>query len=120
MVCAGHHRGLGSHVSKVRSVRLDDWSLSQVEHMRKRGNAAAAAWFESRLPPDFVRPVAEDAGPFIARKYVDKDVRMQPMFGDGRCLEMGGFICSLLSVLMPPSPVPLCTVQYIPVRAGAQ
>jgi stromal membrane-associated protein len=29
--CAGIHRGMGTHVSKVRSVTLDSWTADQVE-----------------------------------------------------------------------------------------
>lgn len=38
--CSGQHRGLGSHVSFVRSIKMDSWSPDQLERMRKGGNAA--------------------------------------------------------------------------------
>ena len=28
--CAGAHRGLGAHISKVRSIILDDWDLADI------------------------------------------------------------------------------------------
>mmetsp|Transcript_40534 Transcript_40534/g.53350 ORF Transcript_40534/g.53350 Transcript_40534/m.53350 type:complete len:227 (-) Transcript_40534:8-688(-) len=36
--CAGKHRGLGVHISVVKSLTLDDWRPEQIENMRKGGN----------------------------------------------------------------------------------
>ena len=36
--CAGIHRGLGVHISQVRSVTLDDWTPSQVFSVLVNGN----------------------------------------------------------------------------------
>ncbi|KAG7339539.1 putative GTPase activating protein [Nitzschia inconspicua] len=43
--CSGQHRGLGSHVSFVRSVRMDSWSSTQLEKMRLSGGNAACKTF---------------------------------------------------------------------------
>ncbi len=48
---AGIHRGLGVHISKVRSCTLDTWLPEQVQFMARTGNAAANAHFEARLEP---------------------------------------------------------------------
>lgn len=39
MRCAALHRKLGTHISKVKSLSMDSWSVEQVENMRKIGNA---------------------------------------------------------------------------------
>ncbi|KAM0790876.1 hypothetical protein ACM66B_004716 [Microbotryomycetes sp. NB124-2] len=39
VTCAGIHRKMGTHISKVKSVSLDTWTKDQIEHMRQRGNA---------------------------------------------------------------------------------
>jgi len=36
--CAGIHRGLGVHVSFVRSITMDDWSTDQFDRMMRGGN----------------------------------------------------------------------------------
>src|ERR1700744_2663417 len=36
--CAGIHRGLGTHISKVRSVDLDTWTPDMVYAMEQSGN----------------------------------------------------------------------------------
>ena len=36
--CSGRHRGLGTHVSFVRSVKMDSWTKQQVDKMKHGGN----------------------------------------------------------------------------------
>jgi len=45
--CAGKHRGLGVHVSFVRSLDLDSWSDGQINIMRHGGNKKARDHFKS-------------------------------------------------------------------------
>ena len=49
--CAGVHRGLGTHISKVRSLELDtrEWSESQISLMAAVGNAASNRFWEATL-----------------------------------------------------------------------
>ncbi|KAL0484675.1 membrane-associated protein [Acrasis kona] len=46
--CAGIHRSLGTHISKVRSVTLDVWTDEQVNNMRA-GNRVANEMYEAKL-----------------------------------------------------------------------
>lgn len=45
--CAGLHRGLGVHVSFVRSVSMDTWQDKQIKLMQIGGNAALKEFFAS-------------------------------------------------------------------------
>lgn len=37
--CAGIHRNLGVHISKVKSVNLDSWTPEQVVSLQQMGNS---------------------------------------------------------------------------------
>eukprot|EP01125_Pyxidicula_operculata_P017769 TRINITY_DN6269_c0_g1_i1.p2 TRINITY_DN6269_c0_g1~~TRINITY_DN6269_c0_g1_i1.p2 ORF type:complete len:185 (-),score=10.69 TRINITY_DN6269_c0_g1_i1:182-736(-) len=43
--CAGEHRGLGVHLSTVRSLSLDKWSPVQVKYLELGGNNRAKEYF---------------------------------------------------------------------------
>ncbi|KAH9282412.1 Arf-GAP with coiled-coil, ANK repeat and PH domain-containing protein 2 [Echinococcus granulosus] len=49
--CAACHRSLGVHISKVRSLTLDNWEPELLEVMRNLGNNLVANVYESNLPP---------------------------------------------------------------------
>ena len=39
--CSGIHRGMGTHISKVKSVDLDSWTDEQLQSVVKWGNSRA-------------------------------------------------------------------------------
>ena len=39
--CSGIHRGMGTHISRVKSVDLDSWTDEQLASMVKWGNTRA-------------------------------------------------------------------------------
>lgn len=76
--CAGFHRNLGVHISKVKSVNLDSWTGGQIavshwsnllssrssssldfQSMQAMGNSRARAVYEANLPDGFRRPQAD-------------------------------------------------------------
>lgn len=57
--CSGIHRGLGVHVSKVRSLALDSWEMPLLQLLRDTlGNAAVNAVWEAAVPPSWPKPTA--------------------------------------------------------------
>lgn len=58
--CAGIHRSLGSHVSRVRSLRLDKWDDAQVDELAAVGNVVAKAKYEAHVPACYRRPHSDD------------------------------------------------------------
>ncbi|KAM3724553.1 Centaurin-gamma-1A [Dirofilaria immitis] len=48
--CSGIHRNLGSHISKVRSLDLDDWPIEYLSVMEAIGNKKANAVWEHSAP----------------------------------------------------------------------
>lgn len=47
--CSGIHRGLGTHLSKVRSIVLDKWTANSEQVMERIGNAKSNGIWESSL-----------------------------------------------------------------------
>lgn len=71
--CAGIHRNLGVHISKVKSVNLDSWTAEQVAMMMEVGNSRARAAYEAQVPDSFRRPQTDSAlEAFIRAKYEHK------------------------------------------------
>lgn len=71
--CAGIHRNLGVHISRVKSVNLDSWTPEQVVSLEQMGNSRARAVYEALLPDGFRRPQTDTAlESFIRAKYEHK------------------------------------------------
>lgn len=58
--CAGVHRSIGSHVSKVKHLKLDKWEDSQLERMIEVGNKQARLKYEERVPLCYRKPDKDD------------------------------------------------------------
>lgn len=103
--CSAAHRALGTHISFVRSVNLDDWKEGEVKAMEKWGNTRVNKLFEARLLNNFEK-VQGDAKlessvrlDFIRRKYEEKE------FYDVKAFE------SLVGISSPVSTVDAATKQ---------
>nr|CAG4649351.1 EOG090X06Q2 [Scapholeberis mucronata] len=71
--CAGIHRNLGVHISRVKSVNLDSWTPEQVVSLQQMGNSRARAVYEANLPDSFRRPQTDSTlESFIRAKYEAK------------------------------------------------
>uniref|UniRef100_A0A3Q3WCA9 Arf-GAP domain-containing protein n=1 Tax=Mola mola TaxID=94237 RepID=A0A3Q3WCA9_MOLML len=77
--CAGIHRNLGVHISRVKSVNLDQWTPEQIQSMVDMGNHRARRLYEAHLPENFRRPQTDQAVEVFIRdkyerkKYYDKE-----------------------------------------------
>ncbi|XP_042491916.1 probable ADP-ribosylation factor GTPase-activating protein AGD11 [Macadamia integrifolia] len=72
--CSGVHRSLGVHISKVLSVKLDEWTYGKVDALAEMGgNTAANKKYEAMLSDNFKKPTLdstiEERTDFIRRKY---------------------------------------------------
>ncbi|GIQ83692.1 Arf GTPase activating protein, partial [Kipferlia bialata] len=73
--CSAVHRGMGRHISKVKSVTLDKWTKEQVEWMKAMGNLNANAFWLRKLPSSMSKPSENDSGArpgWIRNKYEHK------------------------------------------------
>lgn len=58
--CATIHRGMGSHISRIKSVKLDNWDRTQVSCMEENGNEKVRLVYEKHLPEYYRRPKQSD------------------------------------------------------------
>lgn len=69
--CAGVHRGLGVHISFVRSITMDQFKPEEVLRMEKGGNANCKQYFEDN-GVDMTAPAKIKFDNFVAEDYKEK------------------------------------------------
>ncbi|XP_057420991.1 ADP-ribosylation factor GTPase-activating protein AGD12-like [Lotus japonicus] len=72
--CCGVHRSLGTHISRILSVTLDEWSSDEIDGMMEvGGNASANSIYEAYFPEGYTKPGPdashEERAKFIRSKY---------------------------------------------------
>ncbi|TVY56290.1 ADP-ribosylation factor GTPase-activating protein GCS1, partial [Lachnellula suecica] len=65
--CAGVHRGLGVHISFVRSITMDAFKAAEIERMRLGGNKTLRDWFDADERNEMAGVTWDDAT--IAERY---------------------------------------------------
>ncbi|KAH9389845.1 hypothetical protein TYRP_007392 [Tyrophagus putrescentiae] len=81
--CASIHRKIGIHISRIKSLKLDNWDQSHVATMEANGNALINDYFEKHVPAYYRRPSPSD--PHVVReqwiraKYERKEFVSPPM-----------------------------------------
>ena len=70
--CSGKHRGLGVHLSFVRSVSMDKWKDLELAKMKVGGNAKAKAFFNSQSDWNWKDSLNERYNSKAAALYRDK------------------------------------------------
>ncbi|KAK8120121.1 hypothetical protein PG999_004241 [Apiospora kogelbergensis] len=87
--CSGIHRGMGTHISRVKSVDLDSWTDEQLRSILSWGNARANKYWESKLAPGHVPSEAKIEN-FIRTKYELKRWVMDGPIPDPATLDVAG------------------------------
>ena len=70
--CSGKHRGLGVHLSFVRSVTMDKWKDSEVQKMKVGGNRKARDFLDDHTDYNHSAPVGQKYNSRAAALYKDK------------------------------------------------
>lgn len=70
--CSGKHRGLGVHLSFVRSITMDKWKDTELEKMKAGGNRNAREFFDSQDDWDETSPINRRYNCKAAALYKDK------------------------------------------------
>lgn len=89
--CAGIHRNLGVHISRVKSVNLDQWTQEQILCVQEMGNAKARRLYEAFLPECFQRPETDQSAEIFIRdkydkkKYIDKVIDIARLRKEKSC-----------------------------------
>ncbi|KAI9926867.1 hypothetical protein ASPWEDRAFT_748384 [Aspergillus wentii DTO 134E9] len=86
--CSGIHRGMGTHISRVKSVDLDSWTDEQLQSVIKWGNGRANKYWEAKLAPGHVPSEAKIEN-FIRTKYESKRWIMDGSMPDPSTLDDG-------------------------------
>eukprot|EP01061_Rhynchopus_euleeides_P029566 TRINITY_DN4857_c0_g1_i1.p1 TRINITY_DN4857_c0_g1~~TRINITY_DN4857_c0_g1_i1.p1 ORF type:complete len:297 (+),score=128.62 TRINITY_DN4857_c0_g1_i1:82-891(+) len=77
--CSGHHRNMGVHISKVKSVNLDKWQPDEVRWMKRMGNAKAKEALEAKRKKSDPRPTPStpdaELSDFLKKKYAELKYR---------------------------------------------
>lgn len=107
--CSGIHRGMGTHISRVKSVDLDAWTDEQLQSVLRWGNSRANKYWESKLAPGHVPSEAKIEN-FIRTKYESKRWVLEGPMPDPSTLDTEGDddIVSLLENSKPKGPCSLC------------
>lgn len=87
--CSGIHRGMGTHISRVKSVDLDAWTDEQLQSVLKWGNSRANKYWEAKLAPGHV-PSESKMENFIRTKYESKRWVMDGPIPDPSTLDVEG------------------------------
>ncbi|EJD05324.1 ArfGap-domain-containing protein [Fomitiporia mediterranea MF3/22] len=123
--CASIHRKIGTHVTKVKSLTLDDWSKEQVENMKTIGNVRANAYWN---PDETKHPLPTNMEESERDSELEKYIRSKYQFQrfrplGARAAEKLGPSQSLQSRTPMPSAQPSSTVvppirsQTAPIRS---
>ncbi|KAI9726686.1 MAG: hypothetical protein M1834_008951 [Cirrosporium novae-zelandiae] len=87
--CSGIHRGMGTHISRVKSVDLDSWTDEQLQSVLRWGNARANKYWEAKLAPGHIPSEAKIEN-FIRTKYESKRWVMEGPMPDPSTLDADG------------------------------
>lgn len=69
MNCAGAHRSMGTHISKVRSPDLDQFTDDEFTWIEHQGNLKSNTLYESAIPRNMRRP-CYDSPDCIRRRWL--------------------------------------------------
>ncbi|XP_018333820.1 arf-GAP with dual PH domain-containing protein 1 isoform X2 [Agrilus planipennis] len=94
--CAGVHRNMGVHISKVKHLKLDRWEDSQIERMKEVGNITAKLKYEERVPPCYRRPKENDPQVLIEQWIRAKYQREEFCYPERQCYISGYMVGFLM------------------------
>lgn len=64
---------MGIHISRIKSLKLDNWEISHVQTMENNGNCRSNVYYERNVPLYYRRPNPHDP------QYVNYDFFYEPI-----------------------------------------
>ncbi|KPM07039.1 arf-GAP with dual PH domain-containing 2-like protein [Sarcoptes scabiei] len=81
--CASIHRKMGIEISRIKSLKLDNWDSSHVKTMEEHGNLLSNAYYEKHVPLYYRKPNSNDPHvlreQWIRAKYERREFVAEPM-----------------------------------------
>lgn len=108
--CSGIHRGMGTHISRVKSVDLDAWTDEQLQSILRWGNTRANKYWEAKLAPGH-QPSEAKIENFIRTKYESKRWVMDGPMPDPATLDADGDDNVPLSIVQEKAKIERSTSQ---------
>ncbi|GAA5857754.1 hypothetical protein JCM8547_005971 [Rhodosporidiobolus lusitaniae] len=103
--CSGIHRGMGVHITRIKSVDLDTWTPEQIANVQRWGNKRANLYWEAHLKQGHVPPDHKMES-FIRSKYELKRWAMQGPLPDPETLDGGDEEASAPAPAASSAPAP--------------
>jgi stromal membrane-associated protein len=93
MRCAGIHRSLGTHISKVKSINMDVWEEEMIRNCEVIGNGPEGHWrYEANMPSTYQKPKMNaenrDVEHYIRLKFESKAYYPRPGQNQPHAAEM--------------------------------
>jgi Arf-GAP/GTPase/ANK repeat/PH domain-containing protein 1/3 len=79
--CSGIHRKLGTHLSRIKSLELDDWSPEQLAAVKAIGNTMSRRVYEATVTGNYTRPT------YTSSRLVKYDVSLLLIYTEVGCVK---------------------------------
>jgi len=86
--CSGIHRGIGVHITRIKSVDLDTWLPDQIANIQRWGNRRANLYWEAHLRGGH-QPPEHKMESFIRSKYESRRWALSPEIPEPESLDGG-------------------------------
>ncbi|KAI9302342.1 hypothetical protein BJ944DRAFT_251582 [Cunninghamella echinulata] len=86
--CASIHRKMGTHISRIKSLSMDQWTMEQIETLKNAGGNIKVNNIVNPNPSKYPLPLADDEGPAMEkyirnkwekRAFMESQVRASPL-----------------------------------------
>ncbi|ESN99342.1 hypothetical protein HELRODRAFT_155972 [Helobdella robusta] len=88
--CAAIHKTLGPHISKVKSLNLENWDDNTLNSLRSLGNTKVNSKYEENVPLFYKRPLPSDPQ-VVKEQWIRAKYERKEFFGDKKLSYAAGY-----------------------------